>query len=169
MPWLDLKKTNGEKVPMPAECHKRQTMEFLCRSGSNYMDKLNKLSHLDEENSYLADYIRLDGDNIIGKKLKQSTTIIYMLKLQHNFSTRDMLPLISSDQIQVLETYGDDKNLQFEYAAFLDSLCAMKEDTVAEMVSNLGLSVKDPLKLVHKTITKMAEKVVKKYKLNPGM
>ena len=43
----------------------------------------------------------------------------------------------------------------------------MKEDTVSEMVSNLGLTVKDPSKLVHKTITKMAEKVVKRYELNP--
>ena len=43
----------------------------------------------------------------------------------------------------------------------------MKEDTVSEMVSNLGLTVKDPSKLVHKTITKMAEEVVKRYELNP--
>ena len=61
--WLDLKKTNGENVPKPAECHKRQAMEFVCRSGYNYLDKLNKLFHLDEgENLYLAEYIHLDLD-----------------------------------------------------------------------------------------------------------
>ena len=46
-----------------------------------------------------------------------------------------MLPLLACDQIQVLETYiGDDKELQEDYAAFLDSLCAVKEETVFEMV-----------------------------------
>ena len=79
-----------------------------------------------------------------------------------------MLPLLSSDQIQVLETYvGDDKTLQCEYASFLDWLCSMQEDSVADMVSDLGLEVKDPSKLQHKTLIKMAEKAVKKYELNP--
>ena len=71
-------------------------------------------------------------------------------------------------QLQVLETYiGDDKLLQADYAEFLDSLCAMKEDTVAEMVSNQGFNVKDQSKLQHKTLIKMAEKVVKRYELDP--
>ena len=48
-----------------------------------------------------------------------------------------MLLLLACDQIQVLETYiGDDKELREGYAAFLDSLCALKEDTVVEMVRN---------------------------------
>ena len=46
-----------------------------------------------------------------------------------------MLLLLACDQIQVLETYiGDEKELQEDYAAFLDSLCAVKEETVFEMV-----------------------------------
>ena len=167
--WLELKHQNGEVVPTPLEAHKRQAMEFLCRSGYNYLDKVNKLFQLDQgDNSYLTEYIHLDAD-INPKKLKQFVVIMYTIKLRHNFSARDvMLPLLATDQIQVLETYvGEDKKLQFDYAGFLDSLCAMKEDTVAEMVSQCGLSVKDPSKLLHKTITKMAEKVVKKYELNP--
>ena len=47
----------------------------------------------------------------------------------------EMLLLLACDQIQVLETYiGDEKELQEDYAAFLDSLCAVKEETVFEMV-----------------------------------
>ena len=80
-----------------------------------------------------------------------------------------MLPLLASDQIQVLESYvGDDRRLQEEYAQFLNSLCALEEDTVEEMVCGLGMMIKDPSKLRHKTLIKMAEKVVKKYELNPG-
>ena len=111
-------------------------MDFICRSGYNYLDKLNKLFLLDQgENSFLSEYIHFDNDNLKGKKLKQIAVIIYTLKLQHNFCSKDiMFPLLASDQIQVLETYiGNDKKLQYEYAAFLDSLCALKEDTVAQM------------------------------------
>jgi hypothetical protein len=43
----------------------------------------------------------------------------------------------------------------------------MKEDTVEQMFSDCGFNVKDPSKLQHKTITKIAEKVVKAYGLNP--
>lgn len=167
--WLEVKRTNREYIPEPAECHKRQAMEFLCRSGYNYLDKVNKLFLLDEaENSYLAKYIHIDLD-INPKKLKQIAVIITTTKLQHQFSAKEvMLPLLASDQIQVLETYvGEDKTLQMEYAQFLDWLCGMKEDTVEDMVGNLGLAIKDPSKLQHKTIIKMAEKVVKKYELNP--
>ena len=121
------------------------------------------------DNAFLAQYIHLDLETLMGKKLKQTVVIIYTLKLQHSFTPREiLLPLIACDQIQVLETYiGDDKKLQHEYALFLETLCALKEDTVAQMVSESGLNVKDPSKLQHKTITKMAEKVVKKYGLNP--
>ena len=55
-----------------------------------------------------------------GKKLKKTVVIIQTLKLQHNFSTVDvMLPLLACDQIQLLESYvGDDTYLQKEYASF---------------------------------------------------
>ena len=145
-------------------------MDFICRSGYNYFDKRNKLFLLDEgDNSYLSEYIRLDLASMREKKLTQIVVIIYTLKLQHSFVSKEiMLLLLSCDQIEVLETYiSVDKELREDYAAFLDSLCALKEDTVVEMVRNEWLSVKDPSKLQHKTLIKMAEKVVKRYELNP--
>lgn len=100
--------------------------------------------------------------------IKQIVVIIHTLKLQHSFVSKEiMLPLLACDQIQVLETYIGDRELQEDYTAFLDSLCALKEDTVIERVRNQGLSVKDPSKLQHKTFINMAEKVVKRYELNP--
>ena len=71
-----------------------------------------------------------------GKEPKHILVIIHTLKLQHSFVSKEiMLPLLACDQIQVLETYiGDEKELQEDYAAFLDSLCAVKEDTVIGMV-----------------------------------
>ena len=70
--------------------------------------------------------------------------------------------------MQVMDTYiGVDEDLQKEYCKFLDNLCARKEDTVVDEVRNMGLRVKDPSKLQHKTLTKIAEKVVKKHNLNP--
>lgn len=136
--WLELKRTNREHVPEPEEL-------FL----------------LDErENSYLAEYIILDID-LNPKKLKQIAVIITATKLQREFSAQEvLLPLLATDQIQVVETYvGQDKTLQVEYAQFLDWLCGMKKDTVEQMVSNLGLTIKDPSKLQHKTIIKMAERL----------
>ena len=53
--WLDLMKTNGKVVPEPMDCHKSQSMEFICRSGYNYLDKINKIFKLDQgDNSFLA-------------------------------------------------------------------------------------------------------------------
>ena len=53
------------------------------------------------------------------------------------------------------------------HVVFLNRLNSTKEDTVTEMIRDKGLNVKDPLKLTHKTLIKMMEKVVKIYQLNP--
>ena len=101
------------------------------------LDECDKLLLMDEgDNTYISEYICLYLDSMIGKKLKQIVVIIHTLKLQHSFVCKEiMLPLLACDQIQVLETYiGDDKELQEDYAAFLDSICAVKEETVTEMV-----------------------------------
>ena len=61
--WLDLMKTNGKVVPEPMDCHKSQSMEFICRSGYNYLDKINKIFKLDQgDNTFLAESIHLDLD-----------------------------------------------------------------------------------------------------------
>ena len=78
-----------------------------------------------------------------------------------------MLPLLACDQIQLFESYiGDDVSLHQEYVSFLNNLVGQEEYTFGETVIIQGLMVKDPLKLQHKTLIKMAEKVVKKYNLN---
>jgi hypothetical protein len=46
----------------------------------------------------------------MGKKLKQNVFIIHTLKLQHNFTSEEiMLPLIACDQFEVLQTYIGDE------------------------------------------------------------
>jgi len=166
--WISLKVENQEKVPPLYENHKRQACEYVCRSGYSYLDKMNKLFKLDEpDNSFIACYVPLD--NLKSKKLKETVRIIFTLKLQHCFDTKEIaLPLIANDQLQVLETYvGEDKELQHQYIDLLNDICKMKENEIEEMLSDLGLKIKDPSKIHHKTIIKIAEKAVKRYNLNP--
>lgn len=94
---------------------------------------MNKLFQLDKgDNSYLAKFVNLQ--NLKSKKLKETAIIIYTLKLQHNFNTKEIaLPLIANDQLQVLETYiGDDKVLQKAYVELLHEICKMSEEEVKE-------------------------------------
>ncbi|XP_057317369.1 exonuclease mut-7 homolog isoform X2 [Hydractinia symbiolongicarpus] len=167
--WLELKKQNGEHLPQPLYSHKRQALEFVCRGGYNYLDKINATFQLDQDdNTSLADVIQLD--NLKCKKLKETVIIIYTLKLQHQFEQEEvMLPLLASDLIQVLETYiGDDEYLQRDYVSFLNKLCGMKESDIQKMIVEKDLKVKDSSKLQHKTLTKIAEKAVKRYNLSPN-
>ena len=66
--------------------------------------------------------------------MKETAIIIYTLKLQHNFDTKEIaLLLIANDQLQVLETYiGDDKVLQKSYVELLHEICKMSEEEVKE-------------------------------------
>ena len=115
--------------------HKRDAGEFLCRSGYNYLDKMNMVFQLDrDDNSFLAKYIQLS--DLKNKKLKETVTIIYTLKLQHCFESREIfLPLLLNDQLQTLETYvSNDPKLQTDYVEFLDSLCKMKTADIENMV-----------------------------------
>ena len=109
-------------------------MEFICRSGYNYLDKMTKIFKLDQDNSYLAGYVQLD--RLKSKKLKETAVIIYTLKLQYYFdSTEIFLPLIVNDQLQVIETYvGDDASLQHQYVSFLADICGLKEEDLQNMI-----------------------------------
>jgi len=102
--------------------------EFICRSGYNYLDKINSIFQLDQgNNEFLAQVVSID--NLKSKKLKETVTIISTLKLQHYFDTdRIYLALIANDQLQHVEKYnGDDKKLQKKYVSFLDKLFQMNQ------------------------------------------
>ena len=56
---------NGDYVRQPEDNHRNQARDFICRSGYNYLDKLNKLFQLDKgDNAFLAQNIQY------GKEIK---------------------------------------------------------------------------------------------------
>lgn len=166
--WLNLKMVNKELIPEPTESNKRHAGEFVCRSGYNYLDKINSIFRLDQGDcDFISEFVQLD--NLKSKKLKETVTIIYTLKLQHCFDgARIYLPLLANDQLQHIEKFvGEDVKLQTEYVGFLDNLCSMEPTDIENMVMEQDLVCKDPSKLKYKTIIKIAEKAVKRYALNP--
>lgn len=122
-------------MPEPNESHKRNAAEFLCHSGYDYLDKINKIFRLSEgENSFLAKFVQLE--DLKSKKLKETVIIIYTLKLQHCFDIEEILiPLIANDQLQVLEMYiSHDTDLQNGYLKVLDKLCSMRKSDIENMI-----------------------------------
>ena len=120
---------------MPTESHKRMATEFICRSGYNYLDKINSIFKLDEgDNSDLAQFVQTD--NLKSKKLKETVTIIFTLKLQHCFDGEKIFfPLIANDQLQHIELYvGEDKKLQNDYVGFLNKLLNMEPAHIEQML-----------------------------------
>ena len=52
---LDSMNTIGKVIPEPMDCHKSQAMEFTCRSGYNYLDKVNEIFKLDQRDNSIKE------------------------------------------------------------------------------------------------------------------
>ncbi|XP_065646709.1 exonuclease mut-7 homolog isoform X5 [Hydra vulgaris] len=167
--WLDLKKSQGEFVPVPANFQKKSALEFIYRKGYNYLILITNVFQLDnEDNSFLAEVIELE--NLTCTKFKETVIIVQTLHLQNCFTAEQvMLPLLAFDQLQILESYiNEDKDLQGDYVNMLNNLCAMTDEERHEyLCTEKGLVVKDESKLNQKTLSKIASKAVKRYHLNP--
>ena len=167
----DILQTNSHPArPILALTHRIQALEAGVLCQPSVLDQLCGIYCIDS----LSDEIkcRVMKELITSNQYKEAIMSITRFGLQSFFSVQELLlPLIGTDQINLIEAYIDsDTNLQIEFIMLLDKLCSPHTDYLKlySYFQSSGFTKSDVTnnKLSEHQIKRLAGRLIKTYELD---
>ncbi|XP_028395062.1 exonuclease mut-7 homolog [Dendronephthya gigantea] len=152
----------------PVEMEKDRALWIVTTRKLYLFDLCSKVFKLDSKgNEYLQRHVYYLLQS--RKKYKEAVTIARKLNLQPCFQPMEILfPLVILNKVQLAESYI--ANCPWQQRAFvsmLDKLCVMSDEQLDDLTSEIIPSKPSSNKVTQASLTKLGERIVKKFTLNP--